>query len=107
MTRQDSDREGPGVVIEAASAALRQAYALARTASPGDALRRLSPLREAAQRVADCFEPGREPAIRQPRDGEDLARARARILLNKIRLMEASDRAGPEAGSHQKSGSAG
>jgi len=103
MSGLTTENHGAELVVSAAGAALRQAFLLASECPPGEALRRIQSLREAAQKVADCFEPGSEPAVRSERDAQDLAKARARILLNKIMLVEAARRARAER--HQKSGS--
>ena len=99
-------RAEDSVIAQAAAGALKQAILLAREFPPGEAFRRLTALREACARVSDCID---GQSARSERDAYELAQARARILLNKIALMEADAnrvRADGDCG-YQKSGSAG
>jgi hypothetical protein len=102
----DPETTGPSILMTAAAAGLRRTNTLLGGNSRA-AFEELRMLIEGMQRIAACLEPGMGLPIRNERDVLDLARARARILLNKMVLMEAMkvDRTGGDP--HQKSGKTG
>ncbi|MGD9740975.1 MAG: hypothetical protein AB7U48_16435 [Bauldia sp.] len=98
-----------GFLLQASTEALRQAAILMQAPNAGAALRDLAPLTDAARRVSECLEAGPTAGMRSDEDVLDLARARAKIMLNRIVLMHAAAGQGGRARSpsHQKSGNAG
>jgi hypothetical protein len=104
-----AEAAGPQTLpLTAAAAALRRTNALVRESTRA-ACRELASLTEAVQHIEKALTGAAAGGWRGERDACSLAAARARILLNKLDLIEAiRSAASPSgAGPYQKSGNTG
>lgn len=105
--RHGASGQETGFLLDASVEALRQTALLMQAPNSGAAYRDIAPLADAARRVTECLDAGRANGMRSEDDVLDLARARAKIMLNRIVLMQATARQGADGHPHQKSGNAG